>query len=93
MAERHGIRVDGTFLGARSRRGARRLWRDFVDADHVYFMGRPGDLLIERIERRRVVDVAVLPASGDPPPDAGVREPRRPRPAAGGAAAAADPQL
>ena len=93
MAERHGVRVEGTFFRARTRRGARRLWREFVDSQHISTTGSGNELLIERIERRRVVDVAVLPTQGDPPPDAGVREPRRPRPAAGGAAAALDPPL
>src|SRR4051794_28772102 len=48
----------------------------------------PGTLIAARVESGRIVDEVRIPfpAGGDEP-DAGVREPRRPRPFTGGAAA------
>jgi len=77
----------------RTRRGARKLFlqfcdlpervRDQVDADDDL------EVVVTRFERGRFVADWRLPASG--PPDAGVREPRWPRPFAGGGAAVVDP--
>src|SRR5204862_3090860 len=44
-----------------------------------------------RVERERVAQRMLIHPPGDPPPDAGIREPRRPQPSAGGAAAIAYP--
>jgi hypothetical protein len=44
-----------------------------------------------RVERERVAQRLLIHVPGDAPPAAGMREPRRPRPSAGGAAAVADP--
>jgi hypothetical protein len=53
---------------------------------------RPGDEVeLIRVERERVAQRMLIRIPGIQPPDTGVREPRRPRPSAGGAAAVADP--
>jgi hypothetical protein len=81
--------------GARTRRAARRLQGDTFDwlMFHPQRAGAsPGDdLAVIRVERRRIVARRDFRVPGEPPPDCGVREPRRPRPSAGGSAAVADP--
>jgi hypothetical protein len=47
------------------------------------------EVAIYRVESRRIVEQRDLPISGEPPEEAGVREPRQPHPSEGGAAAAA----
>jgi hypothetical protein len=97
---RHGVLVlydegclwqDTTF----TRRGARRRYRDVLDWLVVHpdsAHARPGDEVeLIRVERERVAQRMLIRIPGDASPDAGVREPRRPRPSAGGAAAVADP--
>src|SRR4051812_6004581 len=75
----------------RTRRGAGRSYRDLVDwlpVDPARAEAAPGEeLVVARVERRRVVDERIVRALGDPPPDAGTREPRRPRPSSAGGAA------
>ena len=98
---RHGVIVtheDGVWsASARTRRGARKRYLDALDwlalhPEQAHAL--PGDeLLLLRVERGRVVDRLTLRAPGDAPPDGGVREPRRPWPSAGGAAAAVEPPL
>lgn len=85
---KHGVLVDGTFRPARTKRGARRLWLEVHE--WLPWEAEPGrETVVRRIEKRRVVEEWRLPPRGDP--GAGVREPRRPRPAAGGAAVTLDP--
>jgi hypothetical protein len=97
---RHGVLVQDAerriwLDTARTRRGARRLYLDALDWVPVH-PGRagasPGDqLTVVRVERERVVDQQHIRVPDDPAPSAGVREPRRPRPSAGGAAAVVEP--
>jgi hypothetical protein len=79
----------------RTRRGARRRYRDVIDWLVVHpdsAHTRPGDEVeLVRVERERVAQRTLIRLPGNRPPDAAVREPRRPRPSAGGAAAIVDP--
>src|SRR3954449_10161879 len=75
----------------RTKRGCRKAYREALDdalrspADAVD--GPPTTLIVARIESGWVVEQARVPSrSGGDAPDAGVREPRRPRPFTGGAA-------
>jgi hypothetical protein len=98
---RHGVIVatdDGIAWrrGARTRRGARRSYLDLIDVvvmDPARAGAAPGDdVTVVRVERSWVVEEQQLHLPGEPPPDIGVREPRRPPPWSGGAAAVA-PEL
>jgi len=93
---RHGVLVwrdewvawsDGT----RTRRGAARRYLDVMDwlaVDPDRAKAAPGDeLLVVRVEKRRVKEQRVVRVPGERPPDGGVREPRRPRPSASGGTA------
>ena len=80
---------------ARTRRGARKRYLEVLDwlplnAQRAH--APPGAAVeLIRVERERVAQRLLIDVPGDAPPDAGMREPRRPRPSAGGAAAVADP--
>jgi hypothetical protein len=97
---RHGVLVLDRddclwFDVARTRRGARKRYLDVLDwlpLDPQRAHAPPGaEVELIRVERERVAQRLLIHVGGDAPPDAGMREPRRPRPSAGGAAAVADP--
>jgi hypothetical protein len=96
---RHGVLVwRGDHVvwtrGTRTRRGASRRYLDVFDWLPVHpgrAQAAPGnELVVVRVARRRVVEERRVRVPGEPPPDAGVREPRRPRPASSGGAAVAE---
>jgi hypothetical protein len=98
LGSRHGVLVagDGVFWvqRARTRRKARRtylsLW-DWLVLDPARIGASAGDdLIVRRVERERVVEERQVRIPGEPGPDIGVREPRRPRPAGGAGEAALD---
>ena len=80
----------------RTRRGARRAFGKVLEGlllEPARSAAKPGDVVtICLVERRRIVNRQEIRIPGHPPPDAGVREPRRRPPSAGGAAAVADPE-
>jgi hypothetical protein len=77
-----------------TRRGARRAYGKVLEGlllEPARSAATPGDVVrVCLIERRRIVQRQDLRIPGDPPPDAGVREPRRDPPSAGGTAAVAN---
>src|SRR4051812_14172039 len=97
---RHGVLVLDRddcvwFDGARTRRGARKRYLEILDwlPVNAQRAHAPPGAAVEliRVERERVAQRMLIHSPGDLPPDAGIREPRRPQPSAGGAAAVADP--
>lgn len=97
---RHGVLVLDRggclwFDVARTRRGARKRFLDVLDwlpGHPERAHAQPGDEVeLVRVERERVAGNLLIRIPADPGPDIGTREPRRPRPSAGGTAALADP--
>ena len=79
------------YAPAITRRGARETWEMLMWAHQQDAALPAGAAVMYRVEHRRIVERTPLSPKSDPPDDAdaGVREPRRPRPPRGGAAASA----
>jgi hypothetical protein len=97
---RHGVLVEHrtglvSWRISGTRWGARRAYRDvqnWVTAEPD--SAGAGTAIAYLVERRQIKRGRYVRTPGEqPPPDAGVREPRRPRPSLGGAAAIADVPL
>lgn len=99
LGARHGPMfevVDDIALDPRrTKRAARRAFRelrDWILVEPGRVSALPGDeVVVSLIERNRVVEEAHVRIPGDPGPDGGVREPRRPRPVGGAGRIAAEP--